>query len=169
MDILYRPLKRGRLLAWVAGRGAGAGAGAEGGPDARQLPSQAGPSLRVLVAEDNPVNQRIALKMLERLGHDAAVAVNGREALERARVECFDLILMDCQMPEMDGYQAARELRQRGGAPPIVALTANALEGDKQRCLDAGMDDYLPKPIDLKALAEMVDRWRRPAAATEPV
>jgi CheY-like chemotaxis protein len=105
--------------------------------------------------------------MLERLGHDATIAVDGREALERAQAETFDLILMDCQMPVMDGFQAAREIRRRSPKPPIVALTANALEGDRQHCLNAGMDDYLAKPIDLAALREMVDRWRAPAPAAE--
>ncbi len=162
LDVLYRPLKRGRLLALASG---GAAVAKE-----RQIAAAAvGESLRVLVAEDNPVNQRIALKMLERLGHDATVAVNGREALERARVERFDLVLMDCQMPEMDGFQASRELKRLGDSPPIIALTANALEGDRQRCLDAGMDDYLPKPIDLASLEKMVQRWRNPAAVEEPV
>ena len=151
METLYRPIKRSRLLAWAAGR-------VVRPPAERTTPVPAG-GLRVLVAEDNPVNQRIALKMLERLGHDASIAVNGREALERTRTELFDLILMDCQMPEMDGFQAAREIRRRSATPPIVALTANALEGDRQRCLDAGMNDYLPKPIDLAALGAMIERW----------
>lgn len=161
VEVLFRPVKRGRLWGWAAGRSA---AQAQ-----RSAAPTAGGGLRILVAEDNPVNQRIALKMLERLGHDATVAVNGREALERARLESFDIILMDCQMPEMDGYQASRQIRRLAASPPIVALTANALEGDRQRCLDAGMDDYLSKPIDLAALNEMLERWRRPPAAPEPV
>ena len=161
IEVLYRPIKRGRLLSWAAGTSR------ERAVQDRPGPSRS--SLRILVAEDNPVNQRIALKMLERLGHDVTLAINGSEALERARAEWFDLILMDCQMPEMDGYQASREIRKLSETPPIVALTANALEGDRQRCLDAGMDDYLPKPIDLPALEKTVERWRRPAPEPKPV
>ena len=163
MEVLYKPIKRGRVLSWATNQ-------SPRREENGRAPARPVNSLRVLVAEDNPVNQKISLKMLERLGHDAALAVNGREALKRARSEPFDLILMDCQMPEMDGYQAARELRRISNSPPIVALTANALEGDRQRCLDSGMDDYLPKPIDLAALAAALERWgasteRRPTPA----
>jgi PAS domain S-box-containing protein len=156
LEVFYRPAKRSRLLGWLAGRSLG--------PRPSEPKQPSGVSRRILVAEDNPVNQRIVLKMLQRLGHDATIAGNGQEALDRLHAEAFDLILMDCQMPEMDGYQATREIRRRSPAPPIVALTANALEGDRQRCLDAGMDDYLTKPIDLTALDGMIERWARPAA-----
>ncbi len=117
--------------------------------------------LRILIAEDHPINRRLALLMLEKLGHRAEVATNGREAVEIwARLGC-DVILMDCQMPELDGFEATREIRQRAAAQPagervpvrIIALTANALTGDRERCLAAGMDGFLSKPVRLEALA----------------
>ncbi|HNH25119.1 MAG TPA: response regulator, partial [Accumulibacter sp.] len=110
------------------------------------------PGKRVLVAEDNPVNQSVANAMLDSLNVAHALADNGRAVLERLHNESFDLVLMDCQMPEMDGFEASRQIRlrqQRGELPPlpIIALTANAVEGDRERCLAAGMDDYLSKPF----------------------
>ncbi len=117
----------------------------------------------VLLAEDNPVNQEVALAMLDGLGVKADVAVNGMEALAMRARRDYDLILMDCQMPVMDGYQATAALRaqERDGAGriPIVAMTANAMEGDRQRCLDAGMDDYLAKPYTMSRLALVLQRW----------
>ncbi|MEZ5366203.1 MAG: ATP-binding protein [Bryobacterales bacterium] len=162
IEALYRPVKRRRLWSWLRNEPIQA---------RTSLPAAQQPAcrLRVLVAEDNPVNQRIALKMLERLGHDACLAVNGREAVERCRSERFDLILMDCQMPEMDGFQASRQIRREDKATPIIALTANALEGDRKRCLDAGMNDYLAKPIDLNGLDEAIRRLDQPAPASERV
>jgi PAS domain S-box-containing protein len=124
---------------------------------------------RVLLVEDNRVNQKVALAMLERLGLEVRIAADGREALQQCEGEAFDLILMDCQMPGMDGYEATREIRQREqGADrhiPIIALTANAMEQDRQDCLDAGMDDYIPKPLDQRALAATLSPWlaNRPA------
>ena len=118
---------------------------------------------RVLLVEDNPVNQRVALKMLERIGAVVDVANNGVEALERMRDREYDAVLMDCQMPEMDGYTAAREVREReritGEHVPIVALTANALVGDREKCLAAGMDDFLTKPVRLKEIEKSLLRW----------
>ncbi len=120
----------------------------------------------ILLAEDNPVNQEVALNMLEALGCRVELAADGREALEKASRSGFDLILMDCQMPEMDGYEATRLIReseQASGAEqdatPIVALTANAMEGDRDRCLAAGMDDYLSKPFTQDRLCEVLRRW----------
>jgi PAS domain S-box-containing protein len=117
---------------------------------------------KVLIVEDNLVNQKVALHMLRNLGCDAAVTANGREALDALGRASYDLILMDCQMPEMDGYQATAEIRRReNGRPriPIVALTAHAMQGDREKCLEAGMDDYLSKPIDPKALTATLRRW----------
>jgi CheY-like chemotaxis protein len=116
----------------------------------------------VLVAEDNVINQKVAVRMLQRLGCEAEVAVNGREALAALESIPFDLILMDCQMPEMDGYQAATEIRRRESGPgrlPIIALTAHAIQGSREKCLEAGMDDYLSKPINPQTLSEMLRRW----------
>jgi signal transduction histidine kinase/CheY-like chemotaxis protein len=120
----------------------------------------------VLVAEDNPVNQRVVQRMLERSGCRVLIAENGWRALERLGTDSFDLVLMDCQMPEMDGYTATAEWRAReprGQRLPIVALTANAIQGDRERCLAVGMDDYLSKPVQEAALLALLARWRAPA------
>ncbi|HEV7604119.1 MAG TPA: response regulator [Candidatus Limnocylindrales bacterium] len=117
---------------------------------------------RILLAEDNLVNQRIAVKMLERLGCRVDVAVNGVKALEALAASKYDLVLMDCQMPELDGYEATRLLRAREGTghrTPVVAMTANAMSGDRERCLEAGMDDYLTKPVRADVLTAIISEW----------
>ncbi|NQU50246.1 MAG: response regulator [Planctomycetes bacterium] len=114
---------------------------------------------RVLLAEDNKVNQVVARRMLEKVGVAVTVAENGKVALELAIGGKFDLILMDCQMPVMDGYEAAKELRKLGNIIPVVAMTANALAGDRRRCLDAGMDDYLSKPVKQTKLGRALAKW----------
>ena len=116
---------------------------------------------RILLAEDSPVNQRVASRMLEKLGATVDVAVNGLEALEMALAADYDLVLMDCQMPVMDGLEATRRLRTSGGGRsqvPVAALTANAMTGDRERCLDAGMDDFLAKPINGDKLGALLER-----------
>ena len=120
--------------------------------------------LRVLVAEDNITNQQIALVMLRKLGLHADVVANGREAIEALRSIPYNLVLMDVQMPELDGLDATRAIRAPGGGAlnrsiPIIALTAHALRGDKERCIAAGMDDYLAKPISLQALSLVLEKW----------
>jgi two-component system sensor histidine kinase/response regulator len=119
---------------------------------------------RILSVDDHPVNQSVVLKMLERLGYHGESAHNGLEAVEALRQHDYDLILMDCQMPEMDGYAATRAIRNELRKPEItiVGLTASALDGDRQKCLDAGMDDYLSKPLSAEALAETLARWLAP-------
>ncbi len=117
--------------------------------------------LRVLLAEDNPVNQMVAVGMLNELGHDTTVVADGEEAVEAFREGDFDLVLMDCQMPVLDGFKATMSIRrweQEQERPPttIVALTANALSGDRERCLAAGMDDYISKPVSLEELAAAI-------------
>jgi CheY-like chemotaxis protein len=117
---------------------------------------------RILLAEDNPVNQRVAVALLKRMGHSIATAPDGRQALERLKEGAFDLVLMDVQMPEMDGLAAARAIRAQerntGKHIPIVAMTAHAMKGDEERCLEAGMDDYVSKPVSRKALADAIAR-----------
>jgi PAS domain S-box-containing protein len=125
-------------------------------------PSPAAAGRAVLLVEDNPVNQEVARVMLEELGARVSVAANGRQALDLLARDCFDLVLMDCQMPEMDGFEALRRLREAqpadgsGRRLPVVALTANALSGDAERCLAAGFDDYVAKPVKQGRLAELL-------------
>jgi len=120
-------------------------------------------ALRVLVAEDNAVNQRLASRMLEKRGHRVTVTANGLEAVEALANGNFDLILMDIQMPEMDGFEATAAIRTRekrdGTHIPIIALTANAMKGDRERCLAAGMDGYLSKPIVPRELDELLETY----------
>ena len=113
---------------------------------------------RVLLVEDNPINRFVVEEMLRRLGCQITVAEDGQDALRHAETR-FDLVLMDCQMPRMDGYDATRALRDRGVREPIVALTAHAMEGDRERCLAAGMDDYVTKPLSRDRLTDVMDRW----------
>ncbi len=110
--------------------------------------------LKILLAEDNTVNQLVALRLLEQMGYRARVAANGRETLEAVERERYDVILMDVQMPEMDGLEATRRIRDLTGLkqPYIIGLTANAMQGDRETCLNAGMDHYIPKPIRIVEL-----------------
>ena len=119
-------------------------------------------SLRILVVEDNPVNQIVAQRMLTREGHTVVVADNGRHALNALRQARFDVVLMDVQMPELNGYETTLALRERerqtGEHLPVIAMTANAMEGDRERCLAAGMDDYVAKPVQRASLLAALDR-----------
>jgi CheY-like chemotaxis protein len=120
-------------------------------------------SLRILLAEDNEVNQKVALRILDRLGYRADVASNGREALEAVERRNYDVVLMDVQMPEVDGLEASRRICARwpdGSRPRIVAMTANAMIEDREACFAAGMDDYVAKPVRPEELAEALDRVR---------
>ncbi|MBK6940759.1 MAG: response regulator [Planctomycetes bacterium] len=131
--------------------------------DGASVPQRTDAPLRVLVADDNPVNQRVAQKMLERLGHSVDLVANGIETLAALRRQPYDIVLMDCQMPEMDGFEATREIRSgEAGAPDvrIVAVTANAMSGDRERCVAVGMDDYLSKPFKLHELDAVIGRVR---------
>ncbi|MGE0158934.1 MAG: response regulator [Gemmatimonadales bacterium] len=129
-------------------------------------------SLRVLLAEDNQVNQRLAVHILERLGHQVHVARNGREAVELFERSTFDLVLMDIQMPEMGGEEATRRIRaieaERGGHVPVVAMTAHAMKGDRERFLEAGMDEYVSKPISQERLREVVRSLASPSDGFPP-
>ena len=132
------------------------------------VPARAGRSLRVLVAEDTPANQMVARAMLEKLGHRVQIVADGNEAVEAARTGAFDLILMDVQMPNMDGYEAARRIRSLNGAAattPVIALTAFAQVTDREKAIAAGMTDYLSKPIRVADLEAVIDRNVAPGPA----
>ncbi len=145
--------------------------GAAGGASSTSAPTPVR-RMRILLAEDNPVNQRVAVRMLDKLGHRVDAVGNGLEAVEALGRLPYDIVLMDCQMPECDGYQATGLIRQREehgtGRTVIVALTANAMEGDRQRCLDAGMDDYLPKPLRFDDLRAVLEKYAARLPAVEP-
>jgi signal transduction histidine kinase/CheY-like chemotaxis protein len=118
----------------------------------------------LLLVEDNPVNQRVAVGLIRKLGYEVEAVSSGSEAIEAVRANSYQAILMDCQMPEMDGFEVTARIRQMEGdaaTTPIIALTANALPGDRERCLEAGMDDYIPKPLQMARLAEVLGRWTR--------
>ncbi len=119
-------------------------------------------TLKILVAEDNLVNQRVAQALLRKIGLKADMAGNGQEAVDALKTNAYDLVLMDCQMPEMDGFQATRLIRSLENQErrvPILAMTANAMEGDRERCLDSGMDDYIAKPVTLEGLKTALRQW----------
>ncbi|NDY41839.1 response regulator [Dissulfurirhabdus thermomarina] len=174
---LEKPVRQSRLfdrLAEIAGLPEEAEAGDHRSND---RPETAGPApeeprfrATVLVAEDNPVNQAVAVGMLEALGCRVEVAGDGREAVAAWERGEFDLVFMDCQMPELDGYEATRRIREKEQArdgdrspTPVVALTAHAMQGDRERCLEAGMNDYLSKPFNRQDLAKVLSRWLKPS------
>ena len=133
-------------------------------PAAEPRPRPNDSRLRVLLAEDNVVNQKVAAGMLQRLGFGADVAANGKEAVNRCAERQYDVVFMDCHMPEMDGYDASAELRRREGGrrrTTIIALTADAREGTRERCLQAGMDDYIVKPVKMEDLRQALQKWVR--------
>ncbi|RZK98493.1 MAG: response regulator [Methylobacterium sp.] len=161
--ILPRPVRWRRLLRHL-GPLAGADPAplvdpAEPGFDAdlaRRLP------LTILLAEDNVINQRVAGKMLERFGYRVRIVGDGRQAVELLGVESFDVVLMDVHMPVLDGLEATRELRRLGSRAYVVAMTASAFDSDREACLEAGMDDYLSKPL---LVPDLVQTLRRASAA----
>ena len=169
---LVKPVRQSQLLntlatAWSRRQGASPPDDSMHRPQAPALASAragryAGRGIRVLVAEDNIVNQKVAGLMLEKLGVRVDLAANGLEAVRMHEMAPYDLIFMDCQMPLMDGFAAVKELRSRnlgGQHVPIVAMTAEALEGSRESCLAAGMDDYISKPVERGQLAEKLERW----------
>jgi CheY-like chemotaxis protein len=130
-----------------------------------QLSQKRRGEIRILLAEDNPINQKVAIGMLKKLGLSTDAVVNGRDAVEAIGRNYYDLVFMDIQMPVMDGITATAAIRE-GGTPrptkpdvPIIAMTANAIKGDREKCIDAGMDDYIPKPVMLPVLAQMLNKW----------
>ncbi len=166
---LHKPARQAQLLAAlgeVLNRTAAARARSHA-LKARDSASRALHGLRVLLAEDHPVNRKVAIRMLERVGIEVVPVTNGHEAVETFGRGRFDLVLMDLQMPVLDGFAATAELRRREPSgtrrTPIIALTANALEGDRERCIAAGMDDYLTKPFSSAELEDTLSRWMHAA------
>lgn len=118
--------------------------------------------MQILLAEDNPINQKLATMVLKSLGYVVDTVANGLEVIEALHRRTYDLVFMDVQMPEKDGLEATRDIRLNNGVlrqPNIVAMTANAMEGDREVCLEAGMDDYISKPITLESLAKVIHHW----------
>ena len=166
---LLQPVKRLQLLANIADvmqRKSLSALQGEGGQETSHsdgIPEEKLQPRRLLLAEDNLANQKLAMLLLKKLGYEVQVAINGKEAVRAALGVKFDAVLMDCQMPEMDGFEATLAIR---GAEkhtemhvPIIAMTANAMQDDRQKCLQVGMDDYISKPINSKKLAEILERW----------
>jgi two-component system, sensor histidine kinase and response regulator len=164
-ECLSRPVKQSALFDAIVNAVAGIPRPVQEPEPRQKLPMRT--DVRILVAEDNPVNQKVAVRQLERLGFSADPVANGVEAVEAVSRHEYALVLMDVQMPEMDGFAATREIRRREGRDkhvPIVALTANALAGDRERCLEAGMDDYLQKPFAEGELLRVLETWVAAAA-----
>jgi PAS domain S-box-containing protein len=174
---LSRPIRQSELIATLADVRAGRSPSPRAAGSHAPSPGAQAPEppprlqrLRILVAEDNPVNQQVAQRMLERLGHHVDLAANGVEAVEALRTLPYDLVVMDMQMPEMDGLEATRRIRAMGpplDTLPIVAMTANAMPADRDACLNAGMTDYIAKPIDMAGLSAVLARAMGDAATTE--
>ena len=159
---LLKPVRHSELLEAVT-MALGSAQEAEEPIITRHLIRDAKRRLKVLLAEDNPVNQKLAVRLLEKRGHRVCAVTNGKEVLASIEREMFDLILMDVQMPEMDGLEASRRIREKesatGGHIPIIALTAHALKGDREMCLEAGMDDYVSKPLKPDELFAAIERF----------
>jgi two-component system sensor histidine kinase/response regulator len=170
---LRKPVRRGELLAAMETAFSEAAGGTRGQLITRHSIQEKWRGLTVLLAEDNAVNQQLAVKLLEKAGHKVVLAGHGREAVDKHATERCDVVLMDVQMPGMDGLEATALIRERerttGTRIPIIAMTANALKGDRERCLEAGMDDYLTKPIRRDALFDALHRWSLAASLTAPL
>ena len=173
---LSKPVRQSELRAAIESVVGGADQSRVPSEPATPLPpanAQPKRTMRILVAEDNLVNQRLALRLLEKRGHRVVVASNGREALAALEEDTFDLVLMDIQMPEMDGMEATAKIREKenltGRHQPVVALTAHAMKGDQELCLAAGMDDYLTKPIRPQELDKLLDKYAGRAPDRQPV
>jgi CheY-like chemotaxis protein len=163
---LIKPVRRAELRTAIVAaisdpsRAEARGVDRRAGVERRAGKERPGTGSHILLVEDNVVNQRVARAIVEKAGHSVVVAGNGRIALMLMDQQHFDVVLMDLQMPEMDGFEATAMIRERerkGGAhTPIIAMTAHAMTGDRERCIDAGMDDYLTKPIQSPALLDMI-------------
>ena len=165
---LSKPVRESRLYDAIATAMVDGAAGRRPSRPRRRRPAGGGAS--ILLAEDNPTNQAVAVNILRRRGYRVDVAAHGGEAVDALRREAFDAVLMDCQMPVLDGYAATAEIRRLEGEArrtPIIAMTAHAMEGDRERCIAAGMDDYLSKPLHADDLDAVLQRWV--AVARAPV
>lgn len=165
---LIKPLRRASLAERVLIACAGDRTAAEPAREDERIATAAAPGARILLVEDNPINALLARALLTREGCDVEHAVGGEEALAACEVRQFNLILMDMRMPGLSGEETARRLRASGVKTPIVALTANAFEDDRQACLAAGMDDFMVKPLSPDALRAVLTRWARPTRWTKP-
>jgi CheY-like chemotaxis protein len=158
---MIKPVKPAELLSVISKRLGTPSSEATGAVPAGP-PLAAVRHLSILVAEDNAVNQRLTVAMLEKIGHSAIVAVNGEEAVAKWNQGGVDLILMDVQMPTVDGFDATRRIRRQeialGRHTPIIAMTAHAMRGDRERCIESGMDDYVSKPVSRSALEQAITR-----------
>lgn len=172
VDALTKPIRQQELLRAVARALRGTDAGTQpptkaAAPNVPVPAKQPSLNIRILLAEDNPINQKVAMRMLQRWGCQVDAVENGQDAVAAVQHEHYDIVLMDCQMPEMDGFEATDVIRtwekEAGRHVPIVALTANAMSGDRERCIEAGMDDYLSKPIKPEPLLETLRRWSNAA------
>jgi two-component system sensor histidine kinase/response regulator len=171
---LAKPVRQTVLYECLVNVMAGQPQEAVAAPAVRQVANTvpAGTRGNILLVEDNLINQQVALGILQIQGYSVTVVNNGREALDAHAQGGFDLVLMDCHMPEMDGFEATREIRERerssiGERVPIIALTANAMAQDREECLNAGMDDHLSKPFSMQTLQDMLDRWMPQAASKQ--
>jgi CheY-like chemotaxis protein len=167
---LTKPIKQSELLDAIM-LAMGSPGEEEAAVITRYTVQEARKRLNILVAEDNPVNQRLVIELLKTRGHRVALASNGKEAIEAIEEEDFDLVLMDVQMPEMDGLEATRHIREReqratsneqpATSIPIIAMTAHAMKGDREKCLESGMDDYVSKPINVENLFGVIEKFSR--------
>jgi CheY-like chemotaxis protein len=171
---LAKPVRQTVLYECLVNVMAGQPQEAAAAPAVREAVNTAPAGLRgnILLVEDNLINQQVALGILQIQGYSVTVVNNGREALDARAQGDFDLILMDCHMPEMDGFEATMEIREReqssiGKRVPIIAVTANAMAQDREECLNAGMDDHLSKPFSMQTMQDMLDRWMPQAASTK--
>ena len=171
-DCCFKPVRQSRLFACLANALLGPSTTPRTLAKALIAPSLRPQQIRVLIAEDNTVNQMVTFGQLKKLGYSADVVPDGLAVLKALDRSHYDIVLMDCQMPEMDGYEATRRIRTRMGdfpQPHIIAMTAHAMQGDREKCLAAGMDDYISKPVQLKALAAALARGLSPETKTDPL